>query len=825
MNILLTRRTSQFTSDGSVVGTGFALDVSCLQPDYTTDWVSMNVGATDWCAGETRNVSVTVTNSGFQSWTDGGGEDFNVGVKWNAETDYIVRVDAQNLAPGATQTYTFSVTAPAAGNDNLTFDVVREGCFWFANNSTACGSTAGPGNVTFSSPALTINALPTAVSAGVDAFICNGNSTNLSGSATAPLSTGSQTFTNTASICDGGNMGLGTAVGITTSGMPAGATITSITYSTSISGNFCGNWYETDFYVNGSYITSPPGCANTNTTYSALNGQPANGQVFELYLWDLDFWNDCTNGTISVTVNYSITPTITYSWSPIVGLSNPNIANPVANPSTTETYTMTASVNGCEATDDVEVTVDQPSTNPTGIDNPNANICWGSETTLTVDGGALGTGANWEWFEGSCGSTVVGTGSTFTASPSAASTAYYVRASATVNNTCPASACADVTINLPTTSTNLSVNSDNATCYVNSNNWVHFYNSSGRLIGSVNSDGQDLGNVTATSLVAGSPSTVTSCTQPWDPSWFNAVLARTFEISPTTQPTNPVSVRLYISQSEFDDYQNHAATVTTGNTNDEVATIADMGLTKHSGTTVNGNPANVCDAGTNIYVPQTASGNTSALMPGFSNSYYIEYSITGFSSFFPMNSGNAPLPVTLTSFNANCADDKVNVSWTTASEFNASHYSLQTSRDGMTWLHVAEIEAAGTTSQESNYQFEDFKFGGLSYYRLVQVDYDGTEEVYGPISVNCDINESSITVYPNPTDNDFTVLIQTMETVENANIELVDLFGRIIDVKEINILPGSTQIKFDTNTFKPGTYIVRVKGENDKFTPIRLVIM
>ena len=125
--------------------------------DYRTDWISMDFGSTSWCPGETRQVSVTVRNNGDLPWADGAGEDFNVGVKWNAEPDYLIRVDAQNLAPGATQTFYFNVTAPATlGTDNLRFDVVREACFWFANNGTACGNTAGPGNIVFVSPQLTI---------------------------------------------------------------------------------------------------------------------------------------------------------------------------------------------------------------------------------------------------------------------------------------------------------------------------------------------------------------------------------------------------------------------------------------------------------------------------------------------------------------------------------------------------------------------------------------------------------------------------------------------------------------------------------------------
>ena len=47
-----------------------------------------------------------------------------------------------------------------------------------------------------------------------------------------------------------------------------------------------------------------------------------------------------------------------YSWSPATGLSNPNIANPTASPTTTTTYTLTTTgSDGCTDTDQVTVTV------------------------------------------------------------------------------------------------------------------------------------------------------------------------------------------------------------------------------------------------------------------------------------------------------------------------------------------------------------------------------------------------------------------------------------------------------------------------------------
>ena len=55
---------------------------------------------------------------------------------------------------------------------------------------------------------------------------------------------------------------------------------------------------------------------------------------------------------------------VSYQWSPATGLSNPNIANPLAKPSVNTTYDVTATdANGCTATDSVTVYVLDPALN------------------------------------------------------------------------------------------------------------------------------------------------------------------------------------------------------------------------------------------------------------------------------------------------------------------------------------------------------------------------------------------------------------------------------------------------------------------------------
>ena len=116
----------------------------------------------------------------------------------------------------------------------------------------------------------------------------------------------------------------------------------------------------------------------------------------------------------------------------------------VVNPTVTTTYSVRAE-GTCNNTVcvSVTITVDQLSTDPTSIATPNVDLCPGETAVLTVSGGSLGDGASWEWYEGSCGGTPAGSGSSISVTP-AATTSYFVRAEGTCNTTL----CAVITINI-----------------------------------------------------------------------------------------------------------------------------------------------------------------------------------------------------------------------------------------------------------------------------------------------------------------------------------------------------------------------------------------
>ncbi len=118
---------------------------------------------------------------------------------------------------------------------------------------------------------------------------------------------------------------------------------------------------------------------------------------------------------------------------------------------TSGTATVNAQVDNVPASETsparASITVSTSSTAPTGATGA-TNICPGSNTTLTVSGGAKGAGAITEWFTGSCGTTPAGTGDAITVSP-AVTTTYYVR----YRGSCNSTDCATITVTVNTLST------------------------------------------------------------------------------------------------------------------------------------------------------------------------------------------------------------------------------------------------------------------------------------------------------------------------------------------------------------------------------------
>jgi hypothetical protein len=192
--------------------------------------------------------------------------------------------------------------------------------------------------------------------------------------------------------------------------------------------------------------------------------------------------------------------------------------------------------------------------------------------------------------------------------------------------------------------------------------------------------------------------------------------------------------------------------------------------------------------------------------------------MSGYSFFAMAFPSAAPLPIELVSFNANCEDNNtVAINWTTASEHNSDHYTVEKSRDGNTWNELKTIPAAGNSTQLLNYSVVDASdINGTVYYRLTQVDLDGASKVYDIVSTNCSSEkELTLLAYPNPSNGQFSLKIVNA-LGGKYELAITDIQGKAIERQPLQLETGTTVVKLNPVGLQPGVYLLQFMQDVNK---------
>ncbi len=165
-----------------------------------------------------------------------------------------------------------------------------------------------------------------------------------------------------------------------------------------------------------------------------------------------------------------------------------------------------------------------------------------------------------------------------------------------------------------------------------------------------------------------------------------------------------------------------------------------------------------------------------------------------------------PLPVTLTAFTGVAQGHAVHLSWQTASERNADTFVVEASADGLAFAPVGRVAAAGTTTQAQRYAFSyQPPQPGLGYYRLRQVDQDGTGH-YSPV-VAVRTGAAAVAVFPSVFDQALTVRVPAAGSLALA---LLAPDGRMLHQQQLANSPAQELALPGLAALPPGLYLLRV---------------
>ena len=192
------------------------------------------------------------------------------------------------------------------------------------------------------------------------------------------------------------------------------------------------------------------------------------------------------------------------------------------------------------------------------------------------------------------------------------------------------------------------------------------------------------------------------------------------------------------------------------------------------------------------------------------------------------------LPVTLSSFEVT-SDDNSNskealITWRTETEQSNFGFRLERRFLGLpgegidesgtdvdsAWTEVGFVDGQGTKKTPTDYSFVDQNLtrAGTYEYRIVQIDFDGDTEAFGPVALTFDVPrrftlESN---YPNPFNPTTTIPFSVPETGK-VSLKIYNVLGREVAtlVDEVR-QPGSYQATFDASQLSSGLYIARLTG-------------
>jgi len=234
------------------------------------------------------------------------------------------------------------------------------------------------------------------------------------------------------------------------------------------------------------------------------------------------------------------------------------------------------------------------------------------------------------------------------------------------------------------------------------------------------------------------------------------------------------------------------------------------------------------------YVYVSSSGMVKKATSGGGNSTlisicgYIEWNAgDGILSGSDTLGGHGTLPVSWLTIDASLNGKDVLVNWSTAVETNNEYFYVLRSDDGQIFNEIGKIDGAGNSTSVIFYAFSDTDpLAGVGYYKLKQVDYDGTSDFSHTVAVynpggNMGIDE--VKVLPNPFSYEAKIIFNANQNYASV-AEIRNLRGQVCLRQSVNALRGLNTISLDKiATLTKGVYTLTISNISGTSRPYGLI--
>ncbi len=203
--------------------------------------------------------------------------------------------------------------------------------------------------------------------------------------------------------------------------------------------------------------------------------------------------------------------------------------------------------------------------------------------------------------------------------------------------------------------------------------------------------------------------------------------------------------------------------------------------------------------------------------PFFPSGNIISSDVTN--GFFVLRENSPGLPVELVDFSLRKLDNRtVELNWFTQSEFNNDYFEVERSADGAVYNALRKVNAAGTTDRGNLYTIKDnAPLGGKSYYRLKQMDKDGTFTYSNVRVVNFDEKILVKILAKNVVSDEFQMRLIDVDARQPVTVSLIGMNG--VTAQTASYHSRSEDIlNISVAALVPGLYHLVVENGMERFT-------
>ena len=187
----------------------------------------------------------------------------------------------------------------------------------------------------------------------------------------------------------------------------------------------------------------------------------------------------------------------------------------------------------------------------------------------------------------------------------------------------------------------------------------------------------------------------------------------------------------------------------------------------------------------------------------------------GFSWFNIGTSNNQALPVEFSNMTTTCEDNSVQIQWTTESEHNNDYFRIEKSTTGYEWEFLSYVDGVGNSTTQQTYTYFDENQRINNYYRLYQVDMDGSEELLSTLFSECENTNSNIESFPNPSHGSFSIYWRQFKSKGDVKIRVLNTNGQQVFQEKVALDLGVNLFNIKAD-LAPGVYMIELTDVNNE---------